>query len=187
MTVRTSTRAVRPTRAEVVGARPGDDLVPDAQVVMDRGFTLAAPPAEVWPWIEQLGKQRAGWYLPRTVERFVPRRRRASRRVDPRWTDLAVGDVVPDWGGADAAFEVAQVDAPRALVHRSQRGRVRLSWAIVLSPTTSGEATRVHLRLRLGGLRRPWLASTVGDRFDLLTVAGLAAGLAERLEDPVRR
>jgi hypothetical protein len=39
----------------------------------------------------------------------------------------------------------------------------------------------VHLRLRLGPVRRVRLATHVGGAFDALTIAGLAAGLRERL------
>ena len=78
---------------------PGDDIVPDADVVMDRAFTLAGAPDEVWPWFVQLGKARAGWYLPHLVERWVPRERRAYRTIERGLQDLAVGDVIPDWGG----------------------------------------------------------------------------------------
>lgn len=164
--------------------------MPRPDAVMDRAFTLDAAPEVVWPWVVQLGKDRAGWYLPRAVERVVPPSRRATREVEPRWQGLAVGDVVPDWGGARASFEVALLEPARALVHRSRRGRVDLSWAIVLSPLRLGptERTRVHLRLRLGPLRRPWLAAGPGGWFDRVTVAGMAAGLAERLaEAPASR
>jgi hypothetical protein len=34
---------------------------------MSGGFTVAAPPAAVWPWLVQLGKKQAGWYLPATL------------------------------------------------------------------------------------------------------------------------
>lgn len=170
---------MRSTRAEVAAALPGDDEVPDATVVMDRAATLAADPHQVWPWLVQLGKRRAGWYLPASVERVVPRARRALRHLEPRWQELAVGDVVPDYGGADATFTVAAVEAPHHLVYTSVRGHVRLSWALVLTPTRSG--TRLQLRLRMAGVRRPWLAGTLGSWFDLVTVAGMVAGLRERL------
>jgi hypothetical protein len=39
----------------------------------------------------------------------------------------------------------------------------------------------VHLRLRLGDVRRVRLAETLGGHVDALTVAGMAAGLRERL------
>ena len=89
------------TASERRAVLPGDDLVA-ADVVMDRGFDLPAPPEDVWPWLVQLGKRRAGWYLPASVERLVPPSRRALRHVEPRWLVHEVGDVIPDWGGADA-------------------------------------------------------------------------------------
>jgi hypothetical protein len=165
---------------EIVASLPGDDLVVDPDVVMDRAFTLPADPDAIWPWFVQLGKRRAGWYLPRWVERFEPRGRRGLRRLDPDWQSLAVGDVIPDWGGRRATFEVAILEAPFVLVHRSVRGRTQVSWAIVLRP--EGGQTRVQLRLRLGPVRRRRLAEVVGGGFDLVTVAGLAAGLRERLD-----
>ena len=176
--------AVSATPDEVAAARPGDEVVPRADVVMDRGFDLPVPPEQAWPWLLQLGKRRAGWYLPQAVERLVPPSRRAARSVLPQWQQLAVGDVVPDWGGTHATFEVLEVAPGRHLVYGSTRGRTRLTWAIVLTPRDTGTATagsRVHLRLRLAPVRRVWLAVSVGELFDALTVAGMAAGLAERL------
>lgn len=171
--------SVVPRAAEVAVTLPGDDLVPGADVVMDRAFDLPAPPDTVWPWLVQLGKRRAGWYLPVRVERLVPSSRRGARTVLPQWQDLAVGDVIPDYGGPDAGFEVAVLDPPRHLVHRSRRGRTDLSWALVLTPEARG--TRLHLRLRLGPVRHVRVAETVGGLFDALTIAGLAAGLRERV------
>lgn len=60
--------------------------------------------------------------------------------------------MIPDWGGRDATFEVAQLQAPTTLVLCSRRGNTNLSWAI-----------------------------TAGGLVDLLTIAGLAAGLDERV------
>jgi len=164
---------------EVRAALPGDEVVPDATVVMDRGFDLPASPDVVWPWFAQLGKQRAGWYLPRWVEAVLPARRRALRRIEENLQHLSAGDVIPDWGGRDATFEIVTHEPPRLLVHRSTRKNLRLSWVIAVRPTPGG--SRVHLRLRLAGMRRRRLVEYGGGLFDLLTVAGLAAGLRERV------
>lgn len=173
---------VEASQAEKGTARPGDALVEPADVVMDRAFTVDAPPEAVWPWLVQLGKGRAGWYLPRAVERFLPRSRRAARSLNPAWLRLDTGDVIPDYGGRDATFQVAQVTAPGALVYWSRRGRTSLTWSLVLEPAALEPGrTRVFLRLRMAPVRRQWLARSVGGLFDLLTVAGMAAGLAERL------
>ena len=175
------------TPDELAATLPGDDIVPGARVVIDRATTLPAPPEQVWPWLVQLGKHRAGWYLPAWLETVVPRPRRGIRTIDPRWQGLAIGQVIPDWGGTGATFEVAVIDPPHALVHRSTRGRrgrdpIELSWALVLAPAPGG-ATRLHLRLRMSGLgrRAPGLVATVGGLLDEATVRPMFAGLAERL------
>jgi hypothetical protein len=54
-----------------------------------------------------------------------------------------------------------------------------VSWSITLTPASYG--ARVHLRLRLGPVRRVRLAGTAGELIDALTIAGMAAGLRERL------
>ena len=153
---------------------------------MHRGFTLDAPLDVVWPWLQQLGKQRAGWYLPRSIERFIPPARRAIRTIDQRWQHLRVGDLIPDYGGKHETFEVAIIAAPHTLVYRSRRGHTNVTWSITLAPSAqlgpaAGPATRVYLRLRLGPVRRKWLANSAGEGFDALTIAGMSAGLRERL------
>jgi uncharacterized protein YndB with AHSA1/START domain len=90
-----------------------------------------------------------------------------------------VGESVPDYGGKHTSFTVAQLEQPHHLVYTSRRGRTDLTWAIVLAP--DGGGTRVRLRLRLHPVRRRWLASSLGEWFDALTIAGMAAGLRERL------
>ena len=97
------------------------------------------------------------------------------------------GDSIPDYGGRDETFEVALIDRPNVVVYTSQRGRVSLTWSIVLRPASDrGGATRVLLRLRMAPVKRVWLAKSAGELLDLLTIAGMAAGLRERLEDRER-
>ena len=174
--------SVEATDAEIEAPRAGDELIPQADVVMNRAFTVPGAPATVWPWIEQLGKRRAGWYLPSRIETFVPRSRRASRSIDAEWLNLRVGDVIPDYGGRHATFTVAAIAPPTSLVYQSVRGHTTLTWSITLEPAAPPEHTRVFLRLQLAPVRRKWLANTAGELFDALTVAGMAAGLRERLD-----
>jgi hypothetical protein len=172
---------------------PGDDIVPDAAVVMDRERVLPAPATDVWPWILQLGKDRAGWYMPRWVDWvFIPRHRRSLRRIDDRWQTLAPGQHIPDWGPGDPTFEVVSIDAPNALVYQSIRPRrpragvaspdLRLSWALVLEDLPD-ERSRLRIRLRtnqIGG-RFPRAAGLMTETIDRLTVALLFGGLRERV------
>jgi len=175
---------VRPRPEEVAAGLPGDELVPEAQLAFDRAFDLPAPPAAVWPWLVQLGRGRAGWYLPGAVERLVPSGRRALRRIEPGLQHLTPGQVIADWGGRDATLEVVahrapEGDQPGIAVYRSTRGTARFSWTLLLRPTPAG--SRVHSRFRMAGVRRRRLAEFGGGALDLLTIAGLAAGLRERV------
>jgi hypothetical protein len=183
--VRLPFRAITPTAQERSATMPGDDTVAPADVVMDRGFTVPGTCTEVWPWIAQLGKGRAGWYLPRRVERFLSPRARGLRHLDPRWQVLRVGEVIPDYG-RDETFTVLEVDPPHVLVYNTTRRHLAVTWSITLTPTeTTPATTRVRLRLRLAGVRRTWLVETGGELIDMITVAGLAAGLKERLQEPL--
>jgi hypothetical protein len=172
---------------------PGDDLVPDAIEQMDRATTLPAPVETVWPWILQLGKDRAGWYLPRSVEALVPRSRRALRRIDPQWQDVAVGDDEPDWGPGDPVLRAVVVDAPNALAWHSLRDRrdghrwptgdpdgpdvLAISWTLALRADAGN--TRLHHRLRIRAKHQTLVK--IGGVFDWLTIVGMFAGLRERV------
>jgi hypothetical protein len=96
--------------AEKTAPLPGDDLVPDAEAVDTRGIDIAAPPAEVWPWLVQMGYGRGGWYSYDQVDMNHP----SAVRIMPEFQTLAVGDVLPtDPGGG---FEVKVVEPEHAMV-----------------------------------------------------------------------
>lgn len=55
-----------------VNTPPGDELVPAANMIFDHRTIIVATPEDIWPWLIQLGKRRAGWYLPAHLERLLP-------------------------------------------------------------------------------------------------------------------
>lgn len=164
-------------------ALPGDDVIPDAEVEMNRRASLPAPPEQVWPWLVQLGKGRAGWYLSRRLERLTPRGSRALRVIDPAYQKVSVGDRVDDYG-PNGWFEARVVDPPRALVWWSEREHdLSLSWALVLKPS-GPDASELFVRLRTNrriGRRAPALVETGAGLFDRFTISIMIAGLRERL------
>jgi hypothetical protein len=50
------------TPTEAAASLPGDALLPRAQYKSTRAITIDAPPDAVWPWLVQVGCQRAGFY-----------------------------------------------------------------------------------------------------------------------------
>ena len=74
---------------EVSGPYPGAEWVPDGERCMTMAVTIDAPPEEVWPWLVQLGGDRAGWYSWDHLDNAgVP----SAREVCPEWQDRAIGD-----------------------------------------------------------------------------------------------
>lgn len=195
---------VSPTCEEVAADLPGDGLVPGRCLRLDRAAMLPGRPADVWPWLVQLGKSRAGWYLPASLERLLPARGRGLRVLDPALQRVAIGDRVPDWGPGEPQFRAEVVDPPHALVWSSLRDRMNrhrwplgdpgpadvlsddvlvLSWALVLRANGS-QQTRLQSRLRVrtrSRLAPVWRVG--GGLVDRLTVALLVAGLRERSAD----
>jgi hypothetical protein len=49
------------TRAERRATLPGDEIVPGARGRSTMAVTIDAPPSAVWPWLVQMGCDRAGF------------------------------------------------------------------------------------------------------------------------------
>jgi len=111
---------------EVAGDYPGRKLIPDGTRAATMAVTIEAPPAQVWPWLVQMGADRAGWY---SWDRLDNGGRPSAHELHPEWQDLAVGDYLTAWapGGPRDAWEVAELDSGRFLGLRGLsdlRGRV---------------------------------------------------------------
>ncbi len=83
------------TRDERRRPMPGDECVPDAPIRPTRAVTVDAPAAEVWPWIAQMGQDRAGFYSLRRLENLIGCRMPDTDRIHPEWQHREVGERVP--------------------------------------------------------------------------------------------
>ncbi|KOT89929.1 hypothetical protein ADK86_27675 [Streptomyces sp. NRRL F-5755] len=103
------------TRAEAAGDWPGDELIPQYDGQSTMATTLPAPPDAVWPWLVQMGCNRAGWY---SFDRLDNAGRPSAERIVAQWQGLKEGqrlEAVPDGG---AWFTAALVEPERDLVLR---------------------------------------------------------------------
>ena len=113
----------RATEEEVRGPYPGADLIADGT----RGATMAvmidAPPSQVWPWLIQMGCDRAGWY---SWDRLDNGGVASAERIHPEWQQVAVGDRFASTPSGRAWFSVAALEHERFLALRASldlRGR----------------------------------------------------------------
>ncbi len=173
---------------EVRMALPGDDLLPEPDLQATRAISIAATPAEVWPWIAQLGQNRGGFYSYDWLENLVGVDVRTADRVVPDLQVRAVGDAV---GLApEVALEVSALEPERHLV---LRGAVAVdgtgagapydfTWAFVLLHRFDG-STRLVVRERYAYLTG-WAAALVEpvEMVSFLMTERMLRGIRDRAE-----
>src|ERR1039457_6568542 len=84
------------TQEELGRAMPGDDLVPNPTFVATRGITIRGRPEDIWPWIAQMGFDRAGYYGYDLIENLGSKSGiRSAESILPELEHPKTGDVLP--------------------------------------------------------------------------------------------
>jgi hypothetical protein len=132
------------TRAEAATSLPGDALQSRAQYRSTRAITIDAPPDAVWPWLVQVGCQRAGFYSNDLLDNLG---RPSATTIMPSLQRLEVGQWVPMSPAA------TPTDRTAFKVHSFEPGKWLLwakpdsTWAWQLTATDDG-GTRLVTRIR---------------------------------------
>ena len=101
------------TDDEIARRMPGDDVVANPSFSATRAVTVEAPPERIWPWIVQMGYQRAGFYSwDRLDNDGVP----SAEHILPEYQDLSLGDLIPLSSDADARVTVLEPNTALVLV-----------------------------------------------------------------------
>ena len=134
------------TDADVAGAMPGDELVPQTSFNATRAITIDAPPEAVWPWFVQIGYGRAGWY---TYDLFDNAARPSAERILPEHQEPKIGDWVPMSSRVNetTAFKIKAFEPYRWMLWAKPHS----TWAWKLVPLEGGR-TRLVTRVK-GGFR----------------------------------
>ena len=80
------------TRAELALSLPGDEGPRSPAFEIQHAVTIEAPPEAVWPWLVQLGQDRAGFYSYDWLERMFGVEVRNVAEIHPEWQQRAIGD-----------------------------------------------------------------------------------------------
>src|SRR5512136_2779957 len=97
------------TDEEVQRTLPGDERVPNPNVVTTLAVTIRASASEVWPWMAQIGQERGGLYSYELLENIARCQMHNADRVVPEW-ELRVGDQMR-MGPPGSGYPVNQVVA----------------------------------------------------------------------------
>jgi hypothetical protein len=178
------------TRAERATLLPGDELVPEPATITTRAVDIAAPAEDVWPWLVQLGQDRAGLYSYDWLENAFGLHICNADRIHPEWQHLETGDrvrLIPaGWPPLPAglALPVARIEPGRSLVLRMAPPEVPWDaiWSFHVIPTGPGSC-RLISRSR-GAVTS--LARSIGDRLmdpvTLVMTRRMLLGIKQRAE-----
>ena len=164
-----------PEAAENVRPLPGDELLTDAAGQLTHAVTVHAAPADIWPWLVQMGCRRGGFY---SIDLLDNGAARSAREIHSDLQNIAPGDVLPATPKGEEGFEVLRAVKPTELILGGlydQETNLQLpfdaarpiqywqvTWAFILEPRDDG-TTRLHVRARAsfprtGRLHAVWLA-----------------------------
>ena len=168
------------TDDEVKAALPGDDRVADANYVTTLAVTIEAPPADIWPWLAQMGYKRGGLYSYDWLDRaFGYLDAPSARVVLPEFQELEAGDRIPL--GRGPSWSVVEVERERTLVLEPLAGIV--TWAFAIEPVdakTSRLVTRV--RMRTDSTAKGRLTMIAMDPAAFIMTRRMLLGIRERAE-----
>ena len=77
---------------EVYRSMPGDDIVSKPSFDATRAVTINASPENIYPWIVQIGLNRAGWYSYDWLDNLA---RKSAEKILPAFQKIEIGDLIP--------------------------------------------------------------------------------------------
>jgi len=158
-------------------AYPGDDFVPEPRWMWTHAVEIDAPPDRVWPWIAQLGADRAGFYSYQFLENLAGCNVRNAETVHEEWVrsdgaPLSLHPKLPP-------FEV-ETRPNEWLLARLDIDETCASWLVYLEPLGPGRcrcisryrcvtSSDLASRIRLG----PALLEPISFAMDKRMLAGI--------------
>lgn len=170
------------TPEEVCRGMPGDELMQNPAFLATRAITIEGSPQQIWPWLAQMGYQRAGFYGYDLIENVGSVRGiRSAATIVPSLQNPKPGDRLPLSAVAHLVF--GPIVPNRYLIWRSDAEPADGVFTWALYPL-DGRRTRLVSRVRL---RYHWtppsLALDIFTEFaDHAAVPAILTGVKDRVE-----
>jgi hypothetical protein len=140
------------TRSEQQMVMIGDPPLGQSHYRIDHAVTINAPVDSVWPWLVQIGQDRAGFYSYDWLERAFGADIHNANSIVPAWQQRKRGDVIraaqPDFLGGlfgrNLGWRVRLIEPGRAMV--------LAKWGAFVIDPIDARTTRMHIRTRGPGV-----------------------------------
>lgn len=169
---------------EIARSMPGDELDTRPTFLATRAITIKGTPQEIWPWLVQMGYDRAGYYGYDILENIGSKSGPDSaKRIVPELQNLKVGDKVPI---SPLGSWVVYAMVPESyFIWSDEKSESGFTWALY---PIDAHHTRLVSRIRWShhwsqpGLIAPDLFTEFTDH---LAVRKILQGVRGRVEGPI--
>ena len=178
------------TPREHLLALPGDEMIHHAAGSLTHAITVHCNRRELWPWLIQMGADRAGWYSYDILDNGG---RHSAEKILPGFQHPSVGDVFPALPGRRDGFMLLEAEPAHWMVlgWPTPDGELMVTWAFMLHEIDEN-TTRLIVRARASndyrfhglpkavGLLMARMAHFIMERKQLLEIGRRAETTAER-------
>jgi hypothetical protein len=134
------------TDEEIERSMPGDNIVPKPSFNATRAVTVNAPANNIYPWIVQMGINRAGWYSYDLLDNLA---RKSAENILPEYQNLKIGDLVPMSPDGKQGTWVKDFGKNRWMLWWDQTGDSTWVWGIYPEGENHSRlVTRVRMKYR---------------------------------------
>lgn len=139
--------SVHATRREHLLAMPGDEMIRNAAGGLTHAITVQCNRRELWPWLIQMGADRAGWYSYDVLDNGG---KPSAERILQGFQSPSVGAVFPALPGRSDGFILVENEPPHWLVLAwpAPDGGLVVTWSFMLHELDE-HTTRLIVRARV--------------------------------------
>ncbi len=170
------------TNAEVSRMMPGDDIVEEPSFNATRAVTIKASPYDIYPWIVQMGLNRAGWYSYDLLDNLG---RKSVEEILPIFQNAQVGTLIPMSPDNNYGIWVKEFETNGWMLWWDKKGDTTWAWGIY----PEGEShSRLVTRIRL---KYKWVSleiifNVLIEFLDILMMRKCMLGIKRRAESLAR-
>lgn len=166
------------TEDEIAAALPGDEIVLKPSFNATRAVTIHAPPTGIFPWIVQIGINRAGWYSYDLLDNLG---HKSAETLLPQFQVPQPGDLVPMSPDGRQGIWVKAFERDRWMLWWDRTGDTSWVWVIV---PQDGLSCRLITRVRMKYSWLSWAApfNVLVEFFDLPMMRKCLYGIKRRAE-----
>ena len=166
------------TNEEVNRSMPGDDVVKVPSFNSTRAVRIKASPKDIYPWIVQMGLNRAGWYSYDWLDNLA---RKSAEEIFPVFQNVQVGTLIPMSPDYNYGLWIKDFETNGWMLWWDKKGGTTWVWGIY----PEGEFhSRLVTRVRL---KYKWVSFEIFfniliEFFDILMMRKCMLGIKKRAE-----